>query len=408
MPAALAQAASPLRLLTVAPTSSHPPMMGDAKRIHRLARGFLRNGVSNVYVGKDFIYRCDEDVQQIAARKFREWPRALTGIEALLRCGHYNEVKHCTRRWLNFVRPHLANPAYNAVYCHFLFTYPLIASLIRQRPLVIDTHNSEWEWYDSFAKSSRNPLIGQVCRFSKNRASAIMRELPRGTLMAHVSESDAAAYRERRPDLSHIVVPNGGDLEPRQRTPNYQAPRKKLLFFASLYGKMSYDALRHLATSFWPLLEDHVDVIIAGAHPSGAIQELCREHDWELRENLTEEQVTAVFEEAHFSILPFTYGAGSKLKFFDACMRGVPVLSTTHGACGQDSPPAFATISDDPIAWRDRILSTMSLAPDWRAQVEKFGETFNWTSIAGRMIGPLEERLAELRGTAPQAATAGM
>lgn len=384
---------SRLRLLTIAPTTSHPPMIGDAKRIHRLSRGFLRSGTDNVYVGKNFVYRGDTQVEQVASQQFREWPRSVSGLLSIMRRGHYNEVKHCTRRWLNFVRPYLEDDSFNAVYCHFIFTYPLVRSLIGERPFVIDTHNSEWEWYDSFEKSSSNPLIKQVCRHSRRRADEIMGQLPADTIMAHVSESDAAAYRAVRPDLMHLVVPNGGDVEPRLTTPDYSAQKKTLLFFASLHGKMSYDALRHLADKYWPAFRNEAHVLVAGAHPSAAIQALCREQHWELRANLTEAEVTDVFNSAHFSVMPFTYGAGSKLKFFDACLRGVPVLSTTAGACGQQNLPEFVTVSDDPSVWRDRLTNTSQLDDSWRDQVAAFGQEFNWTSIAKRVIGPLEDRL---------------
>lgn len=382
-----------LKLLTVAPSTSHPPMIGDAKRIHRLSRGFLMNGVENVYVGKNFIYRGDDNIVQVRAQQFREWPRSVTGILAVLQRGHYNEVKHCTRRWLNFVKPFLADPTYDAVYCHFVFTYPLLSALLKGRPLVIDTHNSEWEWYDSFASATRNPLIKRVCRFSKQRATAVMRLIPSGTIMAHVSEADAAVYREVRPDLTHLVVPNGGDVIPRAKTPDYTLPQKTLLFFASLHGKMSLDALQHMAHKFWPVVKHQARMLVAGAHPSPAIRQLCQQHGWQLKQDLTEEQVDEVFASAHFSVLPFTYGAGSKLKFFDACLRGVPVLSTAAGACGQASLPRFVTVSDDPQVWLQRIQHTNGLDHDWQVQVATFGEEYNWKAIAARVIPHLQARV---------------
>ncbi len=46
-----------LRLLTLAPSTTHPPMIGDAKRIYRLARGFWQNGLENTYVGRSLSSR---------------------------------------------------------------------------------------------------------------------------------------------------------------------------------------------------------------------------------------------------------------------------------------------------------------------------------------------------------------
>ncbi len=369
-------------------------MIGDAKRNHRLSRALQQIGVSNLYIGKNFVFHSDEKVEQVAAQTYREWPRALTGLLAFTRRGHYNEVKHCTQRWRKFVAPYLCDERFNVVYCSLVFTYPLIASYVGKRLLVIDTQNSEWEWYASFRKATGNPLIKKVCDFSAARITQIMQQLPPQTIMAHVSESDAEAYRQHRPDLKHVVVPNGGDVSPRAQYPDYSSPKKRLLFFASLHGKMSLDALRHFAERFWPVLSDACEMVVAGANPSSAITALCSQHGWKLQVNLTEAEVDSVFEQTHYSVMPFFYGAGSKLKFFDAVTRGVPVLSTQAGACGQSSHlPTFVTVSDDPQVWRKVVGETTSLDSDWKEQVVEFGNEYGWPAIARRLATELAARL---------------
>ncbi len=369
-------------------------MIGDAKRIYRLARGFWQNGVENTYVGKNFILRSDENVEQVAAQKRKELPRMLTGVLAWLKRGHYNEVKHCTSKWKTFVAPFLSDRSYQAIYCHFLFTYPLLANEFRDRVFVIDTHNSEWGWYRAFRESSKNPLIKQVCDFSMRRASEIMTMLPPSTIMAHVSQPDCDEYVKIRPDITHVVIPNGGDIQIRQSIPDYTAKVKNLLFFGSLHGKMSFDALHHFEETFWPTLKPYAKVIVAGANPSTAIENMAARNGWEIRRNLSEAEVDAVFNETHYSIMPFTYGAGSKLKFFDACARGVPILTTVSGACGQDGVPDFVTVSNEPSKWKDVICQRTAMESNWQQEVNRFGETFTWKSISARIIPLLSERVA--------------
>lgn len=381
-------------------------MIGDAKRNHRLSRALQQVGVSNLYIGKNFIFQGDDQVEQVAAQTYREWPRAVTGLMAYARRGHYNEVKHCTQRWRRFVAPFLSDDRFNVIYCSLVFTYPLIASYVGNRLLVIDTQNSEWEWYASFRNATGNPLIKKVCEYSAARITEIMRQLPPRTMMAHVSESDAEAYRQHRPDLKHIVVPNGGDVSPRTQVPDYQLPKKRLLFFASLHGKMSLDALRYFAEKFWPVLRDVCEMVVAGANPSAAITALCSQHGWELQVDLTEAEVDSVFAQTHFSLMPFAYGAGSKLKFFDAVTRGVPVLSTQAGACGQSNQlPTFVTVSDDPLVWRKTVTETTSLAEDWRQQVIEFGNQYGWPAIARRLGVELVAQLSSSVEESPTSAS---
>ncbi len=99
--------------------------------------------------------------------------------------------------------------------------------------------------------------------------------------------------------------------------------------------------MKHFEDHFWAKLQDLCQVIVAGANPSTGIQKMVARHGWELRSNLTEAQVDQVFAESHYSIMPFTYGEGSKLKFFDACARGVPILTTTSGPVGNRMFPAW-------------------------------------------------------------------
>jgi hypothetical protein len=382
-----------LRLLTLAPSTSHPPMIGDAKRIYRLARGFWQNGVENCYVGRSFVQNSDEDIQFPPERQLPEVNRTWNGIKAWLLRKHYNETKHCTKNWKAFATSVLPENSFNAVYCHFLFTYPLLADWLSKKVFVIDTHNSEWGWYRSFRESSRNPLIKQVCDFSTRRATAIMHMLPSTAIMAHVSQSDCDEYVAIRPDIAHVVVPNGGDIQLRESIPDYTVPRKQLLFFGSLHGKMSFDALKCFEQQFWPELQDVSQLLVAGANPSQAIQTMAARNGWKLQANLTEAQVDTIFNESHFSIMPFSYGAGSKLKFFDACARGVPILSTNAGACGQEQVPNFVTIADEPQRWRHEIIQRTAMEPDWIDEVYRFGKVFTWKSIASNIIPLLEQRI---------------
>ncbi len=383
-----------IRLLTLAPSTSHPPMIGDAKRIFGLFGGMNSLGVRGTYAGKSFWIDHSGSVNLPAGSRPVELPRSLTGLIALARRGHYNETKHCTARWKSFVTPFLSDPQFNAVYCHFLFTWPTISRLIGDRPVVIDTHNSEWQWYDSFARSTKNPLIRKVCAYSKMRATEILAELPGNVIMAHVSEFDAQEYRDRRPDILHVVVPNGSNVVPRIQVPSYTVSRKRLLFFGSLHGKMSSDALEYFSERFWPLLKQQCEMVVAGAKPCNSIRSMCQRNQWELRSNLPEEHIDSLFNETHFSVMPFSYGAGSKLKFFDAVGRGVPLLSTVAGVCGQAQElPGFVTVSDDPAVWADTVASISALPEFWRDEAAQFASRFSWSSIAHDILPHIEARI---------------
>ncbi len=344
-----------------------------------IADGLAANGVPSTTVGRNFIYRPS---QGVTVKVLQRTPsKLLSGFIAWLRRGHYVEVKHCTKKWRqNFLR-HIKVDEYSAIYCHFIYTYPLIADLVGGRPLVVDTQNSEFGWFQSLKKSSRNPMVHRVCDFSCQRISQILETLPANTTMAHVSDADLKEYEALRPDLRHVQTANGVDVKPRKSIPDYRLPKKKLLFLGSLSAKMNCDALKFFESNFWHELSDVTELIVAGSNPSGAVQKMIRDNRWDLRQNLSDSEVEKLYEEANFAILPFEYGAGSKLKYVEACARGVPILSTAAGACGQSTFLSFVHVSDSSNQWREQVLGRTSMESDWQQQAGGFAASHGWKAI---------------------------
>jgi len=375
-------------ILSLSSATRHPIRNGDSLRVFGLMEGLRLHGHHCHSVGNNFIESNNGEIKPLGSTSNRsgKYPAI---ILAWLKRQHYLEIRHCPRRWMQRAITSIKDNSCEIVYCHFLYTFRSIRNALGEKKLVIDTHNSEWNWYQLLRDSTRNPIARSVCDISIRRASEMMKILPADTLMVHVSDSDAADYRRYRPDIEHMVVPNGSNAFPRLDFPNYRDPRKKLLFVGSLGQKMNLDALLHFHQTFWPKLQDVCSVVVAGSNPSSSMRKLIIAAGWELRENLSDLGLARAFEEAHFSILPFQYGAGSKLKFFEAIAKGVPILSTIAGACGQKSPPAFSVVSDDPNIWRKAIISQQSLPDEWRQISEEWAIDYRWKNLTE----PLAKRL---------------
>ena len=368
------------RVLMVGPSVIYPPRTGDSRRVFRIAQALRSHGVYVDLVGKNYRVLNDGRVIQDFDYDFQRDSRIRAGLKAALLRTHYNEIKHATREARTRLAPCLEASEYEFLYVNTLYVVPMVLPYLRGRPMLVDTQNSEWQWFDGLAQ--RTNAFGRfVCGTSKRRAEQMMTMLPSGTIMAHVSETDLADYRSRRPDLTHIVVANGCDTRPRTSVPDYSEEPRRLLFFGSLGSQMSFDALLHFRKAYWPKLKAHATLLVAGAHPPRAVVDLCAAEGWSLRRDLSEEEVAEVFSQTHYSVLPFTYGAGSKLKFLDACGRGVPVLATAAGACGQWNLPSYVTVSDDPDAWARVVRQGVPPGPRWREEVEAYGREFGWEHV---------------------------
>jgi glycosyltransferase involved in cell wall biosynthesis len=206
-------------------------------------------------------------------------------------------------------------------------------------------------------------------------------------MLVHVSQADAEQWRRDRPDLRHEVIENGCDLHPRRQEPDYSTAIKQLLFVGSLSAQMNRNALGHFARAFWPELRSCARLRVVGSNPPPQVTELCRQQGWELRANVTEAGLGEAYADAHYAILPFAYGAGSKLKLYEAAGRGLPVLSTTAGVVGVPELPRCVQVADSAPAWRAALQSGQGHPAAMRAEGLEFARRHAWPQLASRLAG---------------------
>jgi len=285
----------------------------------------------------------------------------------------------------------VATRPFEAVLVNFLYATPLLRRLpARPVKLVIDTHNYDPAVFGGFANAARNPLTRLLCRRAIRTSRRALAALPSGSVLVHVSASDAEQWRRDRPDLGHEVVENGCDLQPRPSRPDYAAGPKQLLFVGSLSAQMNRDALAHFAKAFWPALSPFSRLRVVGSNPPPELGKLCGSLGWELRANVTEAGLSDAYADAHYAILPFAYGAGSKLKLFEALGRGLPVLTTNAGASGVGGLPRCVRVSDSAADWRSNLGSGAGFTDAiWQEGLD-FAQRYSWEKLASRLRDVLE------------------
>lgn len=364
-------------------------MDGADKRSWNLYTNLVAGGTQARFVGRRIWVTGDaEPVVHSAASSWRD-RKAITAIMALLTGADYWQLR--------LLRPgahHIAvqeGVTADAVLVNFICCQPLLRAFAGRRiRLVFDTHNYDPVVYANFRKAARNPMTRLLCQRAIRTSRRALAALPTGTVLVHVSEEDARAWRQDRPDLRHEVVENGCEILPRTERPSYQANEvRQLMFVGSLSAQMNQDGLHHFSEKFWPGLRDRVQFRVVGSNPSPGIAALCRENGWDLWPNVSESRLTEAYAKTHFAVLPFTYGAGSKLKLLEACGRGVPVLSTIAGTVGVLGLPASVVVSDDPSEWRRATLT------EWeplRAATElvAFSNRFSWKNLSIRLRNIIE------------------
>lgn len=380
-----------MHLLDLAPHASLPPKDGADKRSWHLYEELVKGGTTGAFIGRTLSVRGLGSPQAHSpARSWRD-RKFLTALAACLGRRDYRQLKHL----LPGAREAIAaveTESFEALLVNFLFAMPLARAFLDQPiRLLVDTQNYDPGWYRSMAAASKNPLFRQLCRNGARDCERTLRTLPDGTVLVHVSEADANLYRRHRPDLAHIIIENGASIRPRRTRPDYtRAGKKQLLFVGSLSAKMNQDALRYFAARFWPRLREGADFCVVGSNPPAEVGRLCGACNWSLQADVAQEQLERLYEQAHFAVLPFEYGEGSKLKFLEACGRGVPVLATSAGLCGMPRYPQLVTASDDAAVWARAVEQRSEPEAEKTRRLIEFAEAYSWKNLAGKLLMALE------------------
>ena len=311
--------------------------------------------------------------------------KGVAAFKALLLRNHYVQTKHFTLFSVISLYFFILFFGTRIFYLHFLWSYPFLRSFVKNRILIIDTHNYDPDWWDNLESTSKWPWEKYLCRISKQRILEILADLPKNTLLVHVSQEDADKYRTHRPDLTHLVLPNGCTMRPRTSAPFYSAPIKKIYFLGALNLQITRDAILHFDKTFWPQFSFYCEFHLIGSGPTAFWKPFCAERGWHLHNNVPDDDLTHLLEGMHYLVLPFTYGAGSKLKFIDACARGIPVISTPPGVCGFSNLPPTVRISEDPSVWAKWISSSQGPTQAETSACLDFAKEYSWDNLVAKV-----------------------
>ncbi|MEI6075625.1 MAG: glycosyltransferase family 4 protein [Verrucomicrobiota bacterium] len=380
-----------MRIIDIAPNAFLPPRDGADRRAWHLFEGLTELGIKGDFIGRTTVVsNGSKPLPHSPAASWRDH-KMLAALVALAGGQDYWTLKMIRPGVRRALATAVQTP-FDTVIVNFLYVLPLLKQVPKPYRLLVETHNYDSAIYRQLAGNTRNPGLRALCRRAVANSERALRNLPVGTVLIHVSDRDAELYERHRPDLKHVVVENGTAIKPRKLAPNYgNSDKRVLLFVGSLSAKMNQDALLYFAKDFWPRLRQLGEFRVVGSLPTNQMRALCALEGWTLHENASDQKLDQLYREAHFSILPFAYGEGSKLKLFEACGHGVPVLATRSGAVGVPHLPPLVTVSDEVDAWLARITETRSLPETAIAQTLAFAQEFSWKKLAAKIAGFVEQ-----------------
>lgn len=373
-----------MRTLYIGPSCQMPPMDGASRRIWNLFDASIGKAREGAFVGATVT---EVDGARSSREPSSSWrnDKIIAGFASLLSARDYWETRFVDRGIRRAVHE-IGRGRLDGVVVNFLYATPLLSELGQRKiRLIVDTHNYDPMLYADFRDASKNPVVRHLAGRAIRSSAKNLRRLPEGTTMVHVSDADSRRWQEDRPDLRHEVVENGCALRPRRSTPDYSMSMTRLLFVGSLSAQMNEDGLSYFADVFWPLLRASSQLLVVGSNPSSKVKELCKRCGWELRADVTEDELDTVYARSHFAILPFKYAAGSKLKLFEAIGRGIPVLTTQAGIVGTADLPRVVNVSETPEEWLRQMRSKEALSAPHLEESLAFAATKTWAAMGRRL-----------------------
>lgn len=378
--------------LVLAPHLEYPALNGSDVTVVELARALSRRLPRvDVVAARDVVTYTDgeESVRRAYGNRMRS--RAQAALRTVVRQSHYYLEKFVTPAFAAEARAHLLRPEYGLVYHSYLTTATRAALPDAARAHVVWSHNDEFQWFEDLRDATRNPLGKAAARASLAWLARFLAAHRDHLTLLHVTEADRAGWERHVPGHHGAVVPIGVALRGDAAPPLPPGRRVRLVFSGALGVRMNYDALAHLAERYLPALHarlGEVAVTVVGSSPLDDTRALCRAQGWALRENVSEDEMDRHFREATFSLLPFPYATGAKLKLLKSLAYGVPVLATESVRAQADLVTAPSLMSDDPTAWADHAaaVAAAGITHDERARLRTLAEAQSWDASADRLL----------------------
>lgn len=386
--------------LVLAPPLEYPANGGNVAIERRWAE-FSRYVPFVDVVGKCTVTRYRNgrlDRQTAFANRHISKPNA--ALRAIARNSHYLLEKFVTPEFRHVAREYLGNPEYNLVVFSFIWTAILIEDTpsMPGRFYCVETHNDEFKWFDNLGNSYRNPVAKWAAVQSKRWLRLFLaRHSDKRFVYFHVSRADYEGYLKVIPRHTGYVTRVGSDLPDGHFDWPPVGAKIRLIFVGSLGVKMNLDGLRIFREEFYPDLRagfgENVEVLVVGSNPSGDVKALCEEMNWTIYADVSQSKLFELYKSATFSLLPFHYVVGRKLKILETLGLGVPFLATTAMAEQVDELLHPCLLSDDPQEWVRRVREVQhdGIHPERRAALVKYARRYSWTAIADQMYKDLRE-----------------
>lgn len=243
-------------------------------------------------------------------------------------------------------------------------------------PIVMRSHNVEYEIWSRITANTTNPLKKWYLKYLTNKLERFEKaSLTKYDYLLTVTQRDFENYQKILTAIPGESAPIGLQLEnyiPAQIKPN----EKKLSFIGSLDWMPNLEGLEWFLKEVFPLVlaeESDVEIHIAGRNTPQNIFDLQSKN---VIIHGEVEDAKAFLNNYPISVVPLLSGSGMRVKILEAMALGRVVVSTSIGAEGilaKNSEEIF--IEDDELSFAKTIINLLQ-NPDTLSTVHHSARSF--------------------------------
>lgn len=378
--------------LVLAPHLSYPTRNGADILIDRRWAEFSNHMAYVDILGSNVLVRYQHGTR-VSVQEYSNHARSKlwSSFRTLVKGSHYLLEKLITKDFVRMARECLAKPEYGMVVYSYISTASLaFIGMHVGRLHCVETHNNEIKWFADMRHSSGNPLVKAIAWLSEHWLLSFMRKHETDFLYIHVTKADQSGYADYFPRHTSYIAPVGCDIDLAWRSHEHieGVQSVRMLFVGSLGVKMNYDAIKYFAEKFYPVIKQgligQLEVRIVGSNPSVQVVQLCAQMGWDLCANVSEEELTESYGWANFSILPFAYATGGKLKLLKSLSQAIPFLATEALSGQLDEIDETCLVSNQPSLWLQHIMKIREsgINQEKREQLILCAQKYSWSKIA--------------------------
>jgi len=273
-------------------------------------------------------------------------------VKSLFSKHPYHSYRLCNPKTIEYLQNEQINK-YDLIIVSFIHSYIRLSPLLKSfdGKILVITHNYDPDIYSVWNRLNFiQKIISLLDSFKYKFASH--EPLLNNVMFAHVTESDRNKFTKIFPKVKHYIFPPPVPSSKSSET-SIDDGVIRFCFIGSLATSFNVEALEDFASCFWPTLRKMLksEFFVFGSHPSKNVISLCNDQGWELKADLSDDELGKQIAKMDIGVMPFFKTAGTKLKLMHYFSAGCAVCCTSEFPEVFYNGKKIAISSNDPNDW---------------------------------------------------------